>query len=68
MLKNTLGWMTAAQVCGDCSQAGSIVGTATAELAMPDQIDEVFNQNTRSRYRLPLTGDWRNGDDIGMAD
>ena len=30
---------------------------------MPEQIDVVFNHNTRSRYRSPLTGDWRNGDD-----
>ena len=41
MLKNTLGWMTAAQVCGGCSQAGMVVGTAPAELAMPEQIDVV---------------------------
>ena len=30
---------------------------------MPEHIDVVFNHNTRSRYRSPLTGDWRNGDD-----
>ena len=64
MLKNTLGWMTAAPVCGGCSQAGSIVSTAPAELAIPEQIDMVFNHNTKSRYRSPLTGDWRNGDDM----
>jgi phosphatidylserine/phosphatidylglycerophosphate/cardiolipin synthase-like enzyme len=31
---------------------------------MPKQIDVVFNHNARSRYRSPLTGDWRNGDDM----
>ena len=31
---------------------------------MPEQIDVVFNHNAASRYRSPLTGDWRNGDDI----
>jgi phosphatidylserine/phosphatidylglycerophosphate/cardiolipin synthase-like enzyme len=31
---------------------------------MPEQIDVVFNHNARSRYRSPLTGDWRNGDDM----
>ena len=45
MLKNTLGWMAAALVCGGCSQPGSIVGMAPAELAMPKQIDVVFNHN-----------------------
>ena len=64
MLKNTLGWMAAALDCGGCSQPGSIVGMAPAELAMPKQIDVVFNHNARSRYRSPLTGEWRNGDDI----
>ena len=64
MLKNTLGWMSAALVCGGCSQPGSIVGMAPAELPMPKQIDVVFNHNARSRYRSPLTGEWRNGDDM----
>ena len=31
---------------------------------MPEQIDVVFNHNGTSRYRSPLTGDWRNGDDL----
>ena len=64
MLRITLRWMAAALLCGGCSQAGSIVGTAPAELAMPKQIDLVFNHNARSRYRSPLTEEWRNGDDI----
>ena len=64
MLKKTLGWMAAALISGGYSQAGSTVGTAPAELAMPEQIDVVFNHNTRSRYRSPLTGDWRDGDDM----
>ena len=64
MLKNTLGWMAAALVCGGCSHQGSIVGMAPAELPMPKQIDVVFNHNARSRYRSPLTEDWRNGDDM----
>ena len=34
---------------------------------MPEQIDVVFNHNTRSRYRSPLTGDWRNGDDMAAS-
>ena len=46
MLKNTLGWITAALVCGGCSQVDMVVGTAPAGLAMPEQIDVVFNHNT----------------------
>ena len=62
MLKNTLGWVPAAVVSSGCSQAGSVVGTAPAQLAMPKPIDVVFNHDTRSRYRSPLTEEWRNGD------
>ena len=69
MLKNALGWVAVALVCGGCSQVGMVVGTAPAELPMPKQIDVVFTHNARLRYRSPLTGEWRNGDGYGgMAD
>ena len=64
MLKNKLGWMAAFLLCSGCSQAGSVVGKAPPDLTRPHQIDVVFNHNARSRYRSPLTGDWRNGDDM----
>ena len=64
MLKSTLGWMAAAVLCSGCSQAGSVVGEKPAELALPSSIDVVFNHNPRSRYRSPLTGTWRSGDDL----
>ena len=64
MLKSKLGLMAAAFLCTGCSQAGSVVGTAPADLTMPEQIDVVFNHNATSRYHSPLTGDWRNGDDL----
>nr|WP_244281200.1 phospholipase D-like domain-containing protein [Synechococcus sp. UW106] len=56
--------MAAALLCSGCSQAGSVVGESPARLAMPEAIDVVFNHNATSRYRSPLTGDWRNGDDL----
>ena len=64
MQKSKLGLIAAALLCSGCSQAGSVVGTAPADLEMPKQIDVVFNHNARSRYRSPLTGEWRNGDDM----
>ena len=64
MQKSKLGLIAAALLCSDCSQAGSMVGTAPADLEMPKQIDVVFNHNARSRHRSPLTSDWRNGDDM----
>ena len=64
MLKSKLGFIAAALVCCGCSQAGSVVGQAPTELAMPERIEVVFNHNDTSRYRSPLNGAWRNGDDL----
>ena len=64
MLKCKLALMAAALLCSGCSQAGSVVGQSPAALALPNKIDVVFNHNATSRYRSPLTGAWRNGDDL----
>ena len=64
MQKSKLALMAAALLCSGCSQAGSVVGQSPARLALPEEIDVVFNHNATSRYRSPLTGDWRNGDDL----
>ena len=64
MLKSKLALMAAALLCSGCSQAGSVVGQSPAALALPNKIDVVFNHNIRSRYRSPLTGNWRDGDDL----
>ena len=64
MLKSKLGLIAASLLCSGCSQARSVVGESPADMTMPEQIDVVFNHNGTSRYRSPLTGDWRNGDDL----
>ena len=64
MLNLRLGLITTILLCSGCSQAGSVVGQGPADLGMPEQIEVVFNHNTTSRYRSPLTGNWRNGDDL----
>ncbi|AII48447.1 hypothetical protein KR52_04705 [Synechococcus sp. KORDI-52] len=64
MLQSRLGLIASLLLCGGCSQAGSVVGHGPADLALPDQIDVVFNHHATSRYRSPLTGSWRNGDDL----
>ena len=51
-------------LCTACSQAGSVVGKPPPDLKLPDNIVVVFNHRGASRYRSPLTGDWRNGDDL----
>ena len=49
MLKSKQGWIAAAFLCTGCSQDGSVVGESPADLAMPEQIDVVFNHNGTSR-------------------
>ena len=53
MRKSKLGLMAEALLCSGCSVAGSLVGTAPADLTKPKQIDVVFNYNAISRYRSP---------------
>ena len=50
-----------------CSQPGEVVGPAREALAMPNGITLLFNHRDSSRYRHPLTGEWRNGDDLEQA-
>ena len=64
MLYLRLGLITTILFCSGCSQAGSVMGEGPTRLALPEKIDVVFNHNTRSRYRSPLTGNWRDGDDL----
>ena len=50
-----------------CSKPGEVVGPAREPLAMPNGITLHFNHRDSSRYRHPLTGEWRNGDDLEQA-
>ena len=53
-----------AVLCG-CSQRDELVGTASVdELNVPDQIAVRFNHHQRNRYQSPISGEWRDGDDI----
>jgi hypothetical protein len=50
--------------CG-CSQRGELVGAASVDqLNVPDQIAVGFNHHQRNRYQSPISGEWRDGDDI----
>lgn len=59
------GTMTlVALLAASCSQAGQLLGQIPAEPPLPQGISVAFNQRDRSRYRSPLTGQWRNGDNL----
>ena len=47
-----------------CSQAGQVVGAGEPELPLPQNFQIHFNHRDAGRYRHPLNGDWRNGDNL----
>ena len=47
-----------------CSQTGVVLGKPPVDLSLPEGFDVGFNHRSVSRYRSPLTGEWRNGDNI----
>ncbi|MDB4653423.1 phosphatidylserine/phosphatidylglycerophosphate/cardiolipin synthase family protein [Synechococcus sp. AH-551-E02] len=50
--------------CG-CSQRGELIGAASVkQLNVPDAIAVGFNHQQHNRYQSPITGEWRDGDDI----
>ena len=51
--------------CTACSQAGQLVGSETQhQLDQPSGIQVLFNHRRGARYLSPLSGEWRNGDDL----
>ena len=52
-------------VVSSCSQRGELVGAAFgAPVKSPPAIAVGFNHQRHNRYQSPITGDWRDGDDI----
>ncbi len=47
-----------------CSQAGQVVGAGMPDLPLPQNFQLHFNHRDSGRYRNPLNGDWRNGDNL----
>ena len=51
-------------LCCSCSRPGQIVGAVEADLPLPPGFALGFNHRESGRYPSPLTGEWRNGDDL----
>jgi phosphatidylserine/phosphatidylglycerophosphate/cardiolipin synthase-like enzyme len=47
-----------------CQAAASLTGSATSPGPMPAGIVVAFNHNDNHRYRSPIDGQWRRGDDL----
>ena len=56
--------LTSVFVCSSCSQVGVVMGSPPAELKLPEAVQVRFNHRDGARFRSPLTGKWRNGDDL----
>ena len=53
-----------ALVLGGCSIQGRLLGQGPKDLPLPPGIEVVFNHNSQHHYRSPITGQWREGDDL----
>ena len=62
MIKAAL--VTGLLLTSGCSQVGSVVGTPPPEAVLPRNIQVVFNHSRHGSYRSPLSGQWRQGDDL----
>ena len=59
----SLGVLAAA--LSGCSSPGRVVGHAShADLPLPAGITVAFNHQAQHRYRSPISGQWRQGDDL----
>jgi phosphatidylserine/phosphatidylglycerophosphate/cardiolipin synthase-like enzyme len=59
------GWLAlvALGLCG-CSAQAQLIGLAPEPLPLPEGISVAFNHNPINRYRSPIDGRWRQGDDL----
>lgn len=62
-LRSWLALTSAALVSG-CSAQAHIEGRAPARLPRPEGIEVAFNHRAEARYRSPINGQWRRGDDL----
>ncbi len=63
-LMGGLGALALALLTASCSQQGQLLGQTPAEPPLPPGINVAFNHRDGARYRSPLTGQWRNGDNL----
>ncbi len=47
-----------------CSTEAQLLGQPTPARPLPEGIELAFNHNDTSRYRSPISGQWRQGDDL----
>jgi phosphatidylserine/phosphatidylglycerophosphate/cardiolipin synthase-like enzyme len=64
-IRHVLAVLAIAVGLSACSARGKLLGSPELQqLALPTGIDLAFNHNPRSRYRSPISGQWRQGDNL----
>ena len=51
-------------LASSCSRAGVVLGQPPVDLGLPVGIEVGFNHRDGDRYQSPLSGEWRNGDNL----
>ena len=62
--RNSWPGLLAAVLLAGCSAQARLEGRPPQALPMPEGIEVAFNHNPANRYRSPITGAWRQGDDL----
>ncbi len=66
VLRQSRRWavLLSALLMAGCSAQARLEGRAAAQRPLPPGIEVAFNHRPTSRYRSPITGQWRQGDDL----
>ena len=54
----------ASWICGGCSQPGRVIGPEAIALEEQAPIAVLFNHRSDARYQSPISGQWRDGDNL----
>ena len=64
MARSALIWIALLGLCSGCSQPGRTIGEALPPAEQPSTLSVHFNHREQVRYRSPISGEWRNGDNL----
>ncbi len=62
--RSPLAGILALLLASGCSAEARLEGSPPARLPLPEGIDVAFNHNPATRYRSPVHGRWRQGDNL----
>ena len=51
-------------LCSGCSHSGTLIARPSKAFSFPGPITVYFNHRREGRYQSPITGQWRDGDNL----